>query len=151
MTEICPQTCPRSCPQDCLRSTGRSVDDVQCESQSNVEFGPCDLIEVTDGFSIEIFDRHGDDVVAVDDASFGQSLLGTDFDLGADCADRAGDRCAGNRRQDRNGRITGENADRSTSCGRTKVSPNDVIASYHAGAVRAARRRADWTSAGSGG
>ncbi len=120
-----------------------SVDDVQCESQGNVEFGPCDLVEATDGFSIEIFDRYGDDVVAADDGSFWQTLLGTDPDLGADSTNRPGDWCAGNRSQDSNGRITGENADRATTCGRTKVSPNDVVASYHAGAVRAARRRAD--------
>lgn len=128
-----------------------SVHDVQCESQSTVEFGPCHLIEVADGFSIDIFDRYGDDVVATDDASLGQSLLGTDLDLGADSSDRAGDRCTSERGQDGDGRITRENADRATSCGRTKVSPDDVVASYHAGAVRAARRRADCTSAGSGG
>jgi len=128
-----------------------SVDDVQSESQSNVQFGAFDVIEATDGFSIEICDRYGDDVVASDDASFGQSLFGTDLGLGADSADRAGDGCARDRGQDRDGCITRENTDRATSCRRTKVSPHDVVASYHAGAVSAARRRADWTSAGSGG
>ena len=128
-----------------------SVDDVQSESQSNVQFGAFDLIEATDGFSIEIFDRHSDDVVATDDASFGQSLFGTDLDLGADSTDRAGDRCAGDRGQDCDGCITRENTNRATSSRRTKISPHDVVASYHGGAVCAARRRADWTSDGSGG
>jgi hypothetical protein len=130
---------------------GPSVDDVQREPQRDVECRPCGLIEATDWFVIEIFDRHRDDVVATDDAAFGQPLLGTDIDFGADSPDCPGDRGARDRVQHCDGGITSEDADGSASCGRPKVGPDDVVASYHAGAVRAARRRADWTSAGSGG
>src|SRR5690606_32936198 len=110
-----------------------------------------DLVEATDAFAIEIFDRHGDDVVATDDATFGQPLLGTDFDLGADPTNPACDRCARHRRQHRDGRVTAENADGTASRRRSEIGPDDVVASYHAGAVRPARRRAACTNAGSGG
>lgn len=133
------------------RPRGCSVDDVQRKPQSDVECCPCDLIEATDWFIVEIFDRHGDDVVATDDAAFRQSLLGTDLDLGTNSTDRPGDRCARDRAQHCDGGITGENADGAASGGSPEVGPDDVVASYHAGAVRAARRRADCTSAGSGG
>ena len=79
------------------------------------------------------------------------AVLGTDLDFGADSPDCPGDRCARDRVQHCDGGITGEDADGSASCGRPEVGPDDVVASYHAGAVRAARRRADCTSAGSGG
>jgi hypothetical protein len=80
---------PAKCvPQvlDTVSLDGRphSVDDVQREPQSDVECRPRDLIEATDWFIIKIFDWHRDDVVATDGAAFGQSLLGTDLDLGAD-------------------------------------------------------------------
>ena len=85
VTDRVPRTRPGTSPsaplcRRCLRNPVAccrlSVDDVQSESQSNVQFGAFDLIEATDGFSIEICDRYGDDVVASDDASFGQSVLG---------------------------------------------------------------------------
>lgn len=130
---------------------GLSVDDVEGEPESSIEFDPRDFLEVADGFGIEILDRHRDDVVATDDASFGQTLLWTDSDFGADASDRPGDRCTGDRGRHGDGCVTSENANRATACWSTEVGPEDVVACYHSGAVCAATRRADWTSAGSGG
>jgi predicted branched-subunit amino acid permease len=79
---------------------------------------------VTDRFSIQIFDRYGDDVVATDDASFGQSLLWATFDLGGDSTDRPGDRRAVDRGQDRDGCITRQDTDRATSCAGYGDHPN---------------------------
>ncbi len=53
------------------RSRVWSVDDVERESKRSVEFGSCDLIEVTDGLGVEILDRHRDHIVAGDDARLG--------------------------------------------------------------------------------
>ena len=128
-----------------------SVDDVDRKSKRSVEFGSCDLVEVPNGLGIEILDRHRDHVVAGDDAALGQSLLCPDLDFGADTSDGSRDRGARDRAQHSDGCVTSEDADRATSCGCTEINPEDVVACYHAGAVSAASRRADWMSAGSGG
>ena len=140
---VAAERCVPASARYCLAWRRASIDDVQREPQRDVECRPRDLIESTDWFIVKIFDWHRDDVVATDDAAFGQSLLGTDLDLGADTTNCPGDRCARDRAQHCDGGITAEDADRSASSGRPEVGPEYVVSSYHVGAVRAARRRAD--------
>ena len=128
-----------------------SVDDVESKSKRSVEFGSCDLVEVSNGLGIEILDQHRDHIGAGNNATLGQSLLWPDLDFGANTSDGSCDRGAHDRAQHGDGCVTSENADRATSCGCTEINPEDVVSRYHAGAVSAASRRADWMSAGSGG
>jgi hypothetical protein len=46
-----------------------------------IESGSGDLVEVADRFVVEIVERDRDDVVAADDAHFGESVLGTELDF----------------------------------------------------------------------
>lgn len=100
---------------------------------------------------VEITDWHGNDVVAVDHARFGQTVFGTNLYLGADSSDRASDRGTGDRREHRDRRITSQHADRPSARRRPEIGPENIVAGYHAGTVFAASRRAARTNAGSAG
>jgi hypothetical protein len=100
---------------------------------------------------VEIIDGDGEHVVARDDTSLRKSFFAADFDFRPDPANRSGDRGAGHGGEHSDRSITSENAHRSSSSRLAKVRPKNVVPSYHAGAVFAANRRADWTSAASGG
>jgi hypothetical protein len=59
----------------------QSVHDVERVAQGLVESSSGDLVEVTDWFVVEVVASDRDDVVAADDARFGESLLGADLDF----------------------------------------------------------------------
>lgn len=90
-----------------------------------------------------------DQVVAADDALIGKPFGGPDFNLRAETADRAGDRRARDRGQDGDCRVTGEDANGTPPSRWPQVSPRDVAAFYHSGAVSEASREAAETMAGS--
>jgi len=58
---------------------GRSVHDVERVTQGFIEAGARDFVEVADGLVVQGFERDRDDVVAADDARFGEAVLYTDF------------------------------------------------------------------------
>ena len=130
---------------------GRSEHDVEGVPQRLVQSSAHDLVEMTDWIVVEGVDGDGDDVVAADDTCLGQTVLGTQLDLGTNAADRSRNGCTCDGGEHRDSRIAREHTHRATSCRRTEICPVDVVAGYHAGAVAAARRRADWSSAGSAG
>jgi hypothetical protein len=123
------------CPLQIVRLGLELVDDVERVAQCLVETSASEFVEVADGLVVECIERDRDDVVATDDARFGQAVFCTEFDFGSDSTDGACDWRTGHRGQDRNGGISGQHAHRPATCRRTEVSPEDVVASYHAGVV----------------
>jgi hypothetical protein len=111
------------------------VDDVERVAQCVVETSASEFVEVADGLVVEGVERDGDDVVAADDARFGQAVFWTELDFGSDSTDGARDGCTGHRGQDSDGGISGQHAHGPATCRRTEVGPKDVVASYHAGVV----------------
>lgn len=128
-----------------------SVLDVQGVAQGLVEPGPGGEVELADGFWVQDGGGDGDQVVAVDDALIGQALSGPDFDLRADTSDRSGDRRAGDSGEDCDSGVSRKYADGSPPGWWTEVSPDDVAALYHSGAVSDASLDAAETIAGSWG
>lgn len=126
-----------------------SVHDVEGVTQGVIQSSSRDLVQVTDGFVIEVVEWDRDDVVAADDTRLGEPVLGTELDFRFDAADGARDRCACDCREHLDRGVAGQYTDRSATGGRSEVDPVDVVAGCHAGAVSAASLRADWTSAGS--
>jgi len=122
-------------PDQIVRLGSWLIDDVERVAQCFVEASACEFVEVADGLIVEGVERDGDDVVTTDDARFGQAVFSTEFDFGSDSTDGACDGRTGHRGQDRNGGISGQHAHRSATSRRTEVSPEDVVASYHAGVV----------------
>lgn len=57
------------------------IHDVERVAQGLIESSPGDLVELTDGFVIEIDEWHGDDVVAADDADLRKSVLRSELHL----------------------------------------------------------------------
>lgn len=104
---------------------------------------------MTNGLRVEEGGGNGDQVVAADDTLIGQALRGSDFNLGADTADRSCDRRAGDSAQDGDSGVSGEHADGSPPGWWSQVCPYDVPSRYHLGAVSAASREAAETMAGS--
>ena len=132
-------------------AVGASVNDVEGVSQRPVELGARDLIEMSDGMIIKVFKRNGQHVVAIDRPRFREPFVDTNLDLGTDSSNRSSDRRARDRGQHSDRRIASEHANGASTRRRAKVSPEDVVARYHAGAVRAASRAADRLSAASAG
>jgi hypothetical protein len=128
-----------------------SIRDVQRVAQGLIESSSGGLVEVADRFVVEVVERDGDDVVAADDTRLGKSVLAAELDFRSDTSNGAGDRCAGDCGEHFDRRVAGQQADGPTTSGRSEIGPVDVVASYHAGAVSAASRLADRTSAGSAG
>jgi hypothetical protein len=126
-----------------------SVADVEGVAQRTVELSALDLDEPSDRPRVEHSLRDGEEVVAGDDAGLGQAFFGADLDLGTYVSDRAGDRCAGDRAQHRDGCVSGQDAHRPATCRRPEVSPIELAAGYHSGAVSDASRLAASTNAGS--
>jgi len=87
--------------------------------------------------------------VAADDTGFRQSLIGSDFDLGANPSCRPGDRGTRHSREHLDGGVSGEHAHRPTTGGRTEFRPEDVASLYHSGTVSAASRAAARIRSGS--
>ncbi len=147
----------RSAIDDSTRRTraastaSQSVHDVERVAQGLVEPGPGELVEMPDRLIVEVNDRDGDDVVAADDACFRKAVLRSKQYLRSDSANGPCDRCArdGGEHVDRS--VASEHADGSSTSRWSEIGPVDVVASYHAGVVSAASRRADSTSAGSAG
>ena len=111
------------------------IDDVERVAQCRVETSAHEFVEVADRLVVEGDERDGDDVVATDDARFGQAVFCTEFDFGSDSTDGACDGRTSHRGQDSDGGISGQHAHRAATCRRTEVGPEDVVASYHAGVV----------------
>ncbi len=128
-----------------------SIDDVQCVAQRTIEFRALDLIEHSDGQSVEIFDGNRDDVVATDDAFLRESLGWADGDFRPDSSDGPGDRRTCHGGEHSGSCIPSQHAHRPSPGRRSEVSPIDLVAAYHPGAVRAANDAADRTSSASGG
>lgn len=122
-------------PDQIVRLESWLVDDVERVAQCFVEASACEFVEVADALFVEGVERDGDDVVAIDDARFGQAVFCAEFDFGSDSTDGACDGRTGHRGEDSNGGISGQHAHRPATGRRTKVSPEDVVASYHAGVV----------------
>jgi len=141
-------TRPRNRP---LARPAQSVHDVERVAQGFVKTCPGELVEAPDRLVIEVDDRDGDDVVAVDDARFGKAVLGSEHYFRSDSTDRSSDRCARDRGEYIDRSVASEHADGSSTSRWSEIGPVDFVASYHAGVVSAASRRADWTSAGSAG
>ena len=120
-----------------------SVHDVQRIPQGLINSRSRELVEVADWFVVEVVDRDGDDVVAADDTHLGKSVLGAELDVRSDAPNGARDRCTRDCREHLDRRVAGQHADRATTGGRSEIGPEDVVASYHAGAVSAASRLAD--------
>lgn len=127
------------------------VDDVECVTKRSVELRAFDLVEMTYSAFIEVIKGHGEHVVAADHASFRKPFFGSDFDFRPNPANRSRNRRAGHCGQHRDRGIAGEHADRPPSGRFAKIRPENVVASYHVGAVFAASRAADRTRAASGG
>ena len=106
-------------------------------------------IEAPRRVGVELVLGHRDQVVARDHTGGRQSLFKSDLDFGSDTADRSGDRRARDRIENLDGGVAGNDAHRATPRWRAEVCPDDVTASYHSGVVRAARRAAASTMAGS--
>lgn len=77
-----------------------SVEDVERVSQSSIEFGSFDLVEVSNRLSVKRLDGNSDDVVAADDARLGKAFVRSYRDLGSYASGGAGDRRACDRYQD---------------------------------------------------
>lgn len=120
-----------------------SVDDVECEAKRPIELSACDFVKLANGLSVEVLDRHCDHIVAGDYATLGQPLIWPDLNFAADTSNCSRDRSAGDSGQNRDCCVAGEDANRAATGGRAEVDPENVVACYHAGAVSAARRRAD--------
>ena len=73
---------------------------------------PAAMVQVANGLRVEKRDGDGDEVVAADDALGGQTFGCPDLDLGRDRPYRARNGRASDSRQDGNGGVTGEDADR---------------------------------------
>jgi hypothetical protein len=128
-----------------------SILDIEGVAQSLVKLDPGVEVKVASWFRVEECGGNGDQVVATDDALIGQALGGPDFDLGTDATDRSGDRRAGDRREDGDRGVPGEDTDGPPPRWCPQVRPDDVAALYHSGTVSAASREAAETIAGSWG
>jgi hypothetical protein len=128
-----------------------SVLDIEGVAQGLVEPDPGVEVEVADWFWVEERDGDGDQVVAADDALIGKALGWADFNLGTDTADRSSDGRAGDRAEDGDRRVPGEDTNGPPARGWPQVRPYDVAALYHSGAMSAASREAAETIAGSWG
>lgn len=138
----------RVCPQ----SPGQlSVLNVEGVAKRLVKLDSGFEIELTDGFCINKRDGDRYQVVAADDAAIGKAHGLSDLDLGADTANRSGDRRAGDGGENGDGSITGQDTDGPPPRWWSQVGPEDVAAFYHSGAVSAASREAAETIAGSWG
>ena len=126
----------------------RSVLNVEGIAEGLVESDPAVEVEVTDGFWLEKRDRNCDQVVAADDTLIGKALIGPDFNLRADTTDRSGDRRARNRGENGDGSVTSEDADGPPPGPWAQISPDNVAALYHSGAVSEASLEAAETMAG---
>lgn len=125
--------------------------DVKGVPKSTIELGSLHLVEMTGRRGIQNALRHREEVVAADHAGLRQPLLRANLDLRADPPNRPRDGRASHCAQDGDGGVAGQDADGTPTGRRTQVSPEDVAASYHAGAVSAASRRAASTRSGSWG
>ncbi len=106
---------------------------------------------MTYGQTVEVGKGKRKNVVATDHAGLWQAFVRANFDFGADTANRSCYRSASDRTEYRNCGVTGEDTDGTSTGWIAKICPKNVIASYHAGAVFAASRAADLSSAASGG
>lgn len=104
-----------------------------------------------DRLVIQQTDRDRDQVVAADHAGLGQPLRRTNLHLRTDPTHGPGDRRTRDGAQHGDRSIAGQYADRAATSRGAEVRPDDVSASYHSGAVSAASRAADATTAGSWG
>lgn len=127
------------------------VDDVEGVAKGPIEFGPRTQVELAHRLLVKIGLGNGDDVVAVDHCSTGETLLGPYIHFGCDPSDDPGYGCACHLVQNRNRGIPGEDTYRPSTSRRPEVCPDDVVASYQSGAVSAASRRDASSSAASGG
>jgi hypothetical protein len=148
----CPISFMRILLSALTQNTGRrSVFDIEGIADRLVESDPAVEVEMSDRFGVEQGHRDGDQVVAADDASFGQPFCSPYLDFRANTPDCAGDRSAGDRCEDFDCSVPSKHADWSPSRWWPQISPNDVAAGYHSGAVWAASREAAVTMAGSWG
>ena len=92
-----------------------------------------------------------DQVVATDDARLRQTRCSPDLHLGADPTNGSSNRSAGDRSQHCQRRVAREHTNGPPTRRRTEISPHNVAAGYHSGAVCAASRVAAATTAGSWG
>lgn len=129
----------------------RSKLDVKCVPEGSIELDLLFESEPTYGFGLQVALRHCHDVVARDHACFWQAFVCADLDFRTNVANRSCDGCARKRKEHLNGRVPGQDADRTGPGRRPEISPDDVAPGYHCGVVRVARRRAAMTSAGSWG
>ena len=88
-----------------------SVLDVEGVAEGSVQLDSGFEVELADAFWVEKRGGNRYQVVAADDAVIGKALGGSDFDFGADTADRSGDRGAGDGGEHLDGGVTGEDAD----------------------------------------
>jgi hypothetical protein len=136
----------------CPRPTAlrrRSILDVNGVSEGAVELDSLLKAQTSYGFCFKVALGQRYDVVASDHACLWQTFVDADLDFRTDVADRSGDGRTRDRNEHLNRRVPGEDADGTAAGWRTEVGPDHIAPCYHSGAVRAARRRAAVTSAGS--
>ena len=128
-----------------------SINDIEGVSERSIKLRAFGFVKVPHGAIVEIFERHGEHVVATDYAPFRESFVTAELDLGPDTSNCPGYRRTGDSGQYRYRRIASQHTNGSSTGWLAEVGPYDVVASYHAGDVRAASRPADRTRAASGG
>ena len=127
----------------------KSVLDIESVTKGLVERSPLHDAKLANHLVVNDRLRNRHEVVARNDANFGQTFCRSDFNFRPNTPDRAGDRCARHGHQDLNGCISRHNAHRSSASRFSKVRPNDVTTLHHAGIVCAASLRAASTMVGS--
>ena len=133
------------------RERAASIDDVEGISERSIKLRAFPSIEVSDGPIIKILKRDREYIVAGDHARFGKTFVDTNLDFGAYSSNGPGDWCTGDCGQHGDSRIAGQHAHGASTDRRSQISPEDIVACYHGGAVRDASRAADRTRAASGG
>ena len=120
-----------------------SIDNIERKPQRSVKFGSSGATDPSNRLWIEGRDRHRDYVVATNHAGLGETFIGTDLNFRADTSDSARNRRTCNRCEDSRSGIPRQYAHGPSACGRSKISPVDLVTRYHEGAVRDASRIAD--------
>lgn len=137
-----------SCTREVKRLSD-SVLNVECVAKCSVERRALFIAEVPDWFLCQGGLGYRHNVVAIDDADFGQPFVSPYFDLGANPSNGSSDGRAGYRSQHANGRVTCQDADWATAGWRTQIGPHHIASTHHSGDVSAASRAAAETMAGS--
>jgi hypothetical protein len=128
-----------------------SDQDTEGIAESAIELCPLDLVETTDSLATKNGLRHGEHVVAQDDARLGQAMLVSDLDLGADASDRSGDRRTRDRSEHFYRGVLGKHADRPAPRGwhRPVVAADQSLALWLiAFSIAAIVAAAAWVAAG---